>query len=47
MKRALRDNGLSLFFFAILVAALIGQAIAGNAEFNNEAIAHSSSPPSG
>jgi hypothetical protein len=42
VKRTLRNNGLSLFFFAIFVAALIGQAIAGNAEFNNEAIAHGS-----
>ncbi len=42
MRKTLRDNGLSLFFFAIFVAALIGQAIAGNAEFNNEAIAHGS-----
>jgi hypothetical protein len=40
--RTLRNNGLSLFFFAIFAAALIGQAIAGNAEFNNEAIAHGS-----
>jgi hypothetical protein len=42
VRRTLRNNGLSLFFFAIFVAALIGQAIAGNAEFNNEAIAHGS-----
>jgi hypothetical protein len=40
--RALRDHGLSLFFLAIFVAALIGQSIAGHAEYNNEAIAHSS-----
>jgi hypothetical protein len=40
--RTLRDHSLSLFFFAIFVAALIGQAIAGQAEFNNEAIAHES-----
>ncbi len=40
--KTLRDHSLSLFFFAIFVAALIGQAIAGNAEFNNEAIAHGS-----
>jgi hypothetical protein len=39
--RALRDHSLSLFFFTIFVAALIGQAIAGHAEYNNEAIAHS------
>jgi membrane protein implicated in regulation of membrane protease activity len=42
VRRTLRNNGLSLFFFAIFVAALIGQAIAGNAEFNSEAIAHGS-----
>jgi hypothetical protein len=40
--KALRDNGLSLFFLTIFVAALIGQAIAGSAEFNNEAIEHGS-----
>jgi len=40
--RTLRDHSLSLFFFTIFVAALIGQAIAGHAEFNNEAVAHSS-----
>ena len=40
--KALRDHSLSLFFLTIFVAALIGQAIAGHAEYNNEAIAHSS-----
>ena len=40
--KTLRNHGLSLFFFAIFVAALFGQAIAGSAEFNNEAIAHGS-----
>jgi hypothetical protein len=40
--KTLRDHGLSLFFFAIFAAALVGQAIAGNADFNNEAIAHGS-----
>ena len=40
--RALRDHSLSLFFMAIFVAALIGQAVAGHAEFNNEAAAHAS-----
>ena len=40
--KTLRNHSLSLFFFAIFIAALIGQAIAGNAEFNNEAIAHGS-----
>jgi hypothetical protein len=42
MKRLLRDQSLSLFFFALFVAALIGQAIAGHAEFNDEAVAHQS-----
>ena len=46
MRKTLRDNGLSLFFFAIFAAALVGQAIAGNAEFNNEAIAHGSATKS-
>jgi hypothetical protein len=40
--RTLRDHSLSLFFLAIFVAALIGQSIAGHAEFNNDALAHSS-----
>ena len=40
--KTLRNHSLSLFFFTMFVAALIGQAIAGNAEFNNEAIAHGS-----
>ena len=40
--RTLRDHSLSLFFFAIFIAALIGQAIAGTAEYNNDAIAHGS-----
>jgi hypothetical protein len=40
--KTLRNHSLSLFFFAIFIAALIGQAIAGSAEFNNEAIAHQS-----
>ncbi len=40
--KTLRDHSLSLFFLVIFVAALVGQAIAGSAEFNNEAIAHGS-----
>jgi hypothetical protein len=39
---ALRNHSLSLFFLTIFFAALTGQAIAGHAEFNNEAIAHGS-----
>jgi hypothetical protein len=40
--RALRDHSLSLFFLVIFVVALVGQAIAGSAEYNNEQIAHDS-----
>ena len=40
--KTVRDHSLSLFFLAIFVAALIGQSIAGHAEYNGEAIAHGS-----
>ena len=40
--KTLRDHSLSLFFLTLFAAALVGQAIAGHAEYNNEAIAHSS-----
>ena len=42
--RRLRNNGLSLFFLAIFVLALVGQAIAGNADYNNDEIAHGGEP---
>jgi hypothetical protein len=38
--RRLRDHGLSLFFLAIFLVALVGQAIAGHADYNNDEIAH-------
>src|SRR3712207_8078241 len=41
--RFLRWNGLAIGFGALFVAALVGQAIAGNAEFNDEARDHHSS----
>ena len=40
--KTLRNHSLSLFFLTIFLAALVGQAIAGNAEFNNEAMEHGS-----
>jgi hypothetical protein len=40
--RVLRDHSLSLVFLAMFLAALVGQAIAGHAEYNNEQIAHMS-----
>jgi hypothetical protein len=38
--RFLRENGLSLFFGAILLASLAGQSFAGQHQFNAEAMAH-------
>ena len=38
--RRLRNHSLSLFFLTILLAALVGQAIAGHADYNNDEIEH-------
>jgi hypothetical protein len=38
MKRFLRDNGLSLFFGLMFLGALVGQAIAGHADHNNQQV---------
>jgi Domain of unknown function (DUF6766) len=40
VKRILRDNGLSLAFGLLFLAALIGQAFAGQSDFNNRALAN-------
>jgi hypothetical protein len=40
VRRFLRHNGLSLFFAAIFLAALVGQLFVGHADFNHEQIAH-------
>jgi uncharacterized protein DUF6766 len=40
----LRNHGLSLFFLAIFAVALVGQAIAGHADYNNDEIAHDGDP---
>ena len=40
MGRFVRENSLSLFFLAIFVAALVGQAIAGHVLENQELSAH-------
>ncbi|SDK49144.1 hypothetical protein SAMN05216298_0255 [Glycomyces sambucus] len=39
MKRALRDNGLSIGFGLLFLAALIGQAFAGQAAYNDRQLA--------
>src|SRR5919198_5724919 len=41
MRRFIRDHSLSLFFLVLFLAALVGQAIAGHALHNNDALAHS------
>ncbi len=40
MSRYVRDNGLTLFFLAIFLASLLGQALVGHADFNHEQTAH-------
>ena len=40
LRRFARENSLSLFFFAIFVAALTGQAIAGHSLYNQEQLTH-------
>jgi hypothetical protein len=43
MRRFLRENSLSLFFLAIFLGALAGQAIAGHTLYNGEQLAHGDS----
>jgi hypothetical protein len=42
--RAVRNNGLALFFGAIFLASLIGQAFTGQDDFNHLQIAHHEDP---
>jgi hypothetical protein len=44
VKRFVRDNGLSLFFFAIFLLALLGQSVAGMMRTNQELIEHGRPP---
>ncbi|MFI7504577.1 DUF6766 family protein [Streptomyces sp. NPDC049687] len=39
VRRFLYENGLGLFFTALFLAMLIGQAVAGHADFNNQMVA--------
>jgi uncharacterized protein DUF6766 len=38
--RFVRENSLSIFFLVIFLASLVGQAIAGHAQFNHDQILH-------
>jgi hypothetical protein len=40
MRRFLRDNGLALFFLAIFLLTVLGQAIAGHNLYNEQQLAH-------
>jgi hypothetical protein len=40
MRRFLRDNSMSIVFLLLFLAALVGQAIAGHADFNDNAQSH-------
>jgi hypothetical protein len=39
VKRFVRENGLTLFFGLLLLLALLGQSVAGRAEFNDQQLA--------
>jgi len=38
MRRALKDNGLSIVFGLLFLAALVGQAFAGHVDYNNQQV---------
>ena len=40
MRRFAKENGLSLFFLGLFLAALVGQAIAGYHEYNEDQVTH-------
>ena len=40
MRKFFRDNGLSMFFFALFAIALVLQAVAGHADFNEDQDRH-------
>jgi hypothetical protein len=44
VKRFLRDNGLTLVFLALFLAALVGQALVGHADFNHTQAANQDAP---
>jgi hypothetical protein len=44
MRRFARDNGLSLVFGTLFLAALVGQALVGHADFNHNQLAHHGDP---
>ena len=45
MRTFLRDNGLALFFGALFLLALVGQAVAGFHTVNDGQLADGAAPP--
>jgi hypothetical protein len=46
MRRIVRDNGLTLAFTGIFLAALVAQALVGHNDFNHQQLAHQDDPVS-
>jgi len=44
VRRFLRENALGLFFAAIFLGSLVGEALVGHADFNHEQAAHNDDP---
>jgi hypothetical protein len=44
MTRHLKENGLSVFFSTIFLAAIVGQSFAGQHAYNAEQVEHGESP---
>ena len=44
LPRFVRENSLSLFFLAIFLAALVGQAISGHSLYNQDQVEHHEAP---
>ncbi|WP_147258454.1 DUF6766 family protein [Pseudonocardia hierapolitana] len=46
MRRILRDNGLGLFFGGLFLITLVGQAFAGQAQYNDQQVSNGGDPVS-
>jgi len=44
VKRVLRDNGLGILFGCLFLGALVGQAVAGHADYNNQQVVDGAQP---
>ena len=46
MRRVLRDNGIGLVFGGLFLLMLLGQAISGQMQYNDQQVAYGSEPVS-